>query len=458
MIDVNVLQQDLTEQISLVKAKQLSADELNQQQLSFIQKVNPYVNAFISVNNELATSSATTNTSVSNSKFMGVSIAIKDNINVQGFNTTAGLEIYRHNKPTTNAYVVQQLQNAGAVFSGKLNMHEGALGASNQNAHYGNCFNPHQLSQTPGGSSGGSGAAVASCMTPLALGTDTMGSVRIPASYCGVFGFKPSKGLVSNRGTVTCSRIMDTVGPIARSARDLTLALNIMAGFDSLDANSQQISLAADLPAKPVLLVPENLEVLGIDESIIDDFHQNLDAFIGMGCTIQTFDISHYNFGAARRAGLIICEAEMRVEHEHHWVNDNEKFSPYLKQLLSYIDRKSPMDVIKSERILDRALIQAREIFSKGDFILMPTTLQRAFSFNDPVPANQADLTSLANQAGLASVSIPMISQNLLPAGMQIVGRNGSDFQLLSLAEKWQQHTEFSYKLPQVIHNLLKAK
>jgi aspartyl-tRNA(Asn)/glutamyl-tRNA(Gln) amidotransferase subunit A len=174
-----------------------------------------------------------------------------------------------------------------------------------------------------------------------------------------------------------------------------------------------------------------------------------------MGCEIKTFDISHYNFSAARRAGLIICEAEMRVEHEAYWLNNNEKFSPYLKSLLSYIDKKSPMDVIKSERVLDNAIIEARNILSQGDFILMPTAPQRAFSFNDAIPANQADLTSLANQTGLPAVSIPMITDNVLPSGMQLIGKGASDLALLALAEQWQTHTQFQYKIPNIIIELL---
>lgn len=448
MIDITILQQDLTAQLALVKAKQVSAQEINQQQMALINKLNPTINAFIAVNDTLAETQT-------NSELFGLTVAVKDNIDVKGFNTTAGLEILRHSRPEQDAFVVNKLRNAGANFSGKLNMHEGALGATNQNAHFGNCVNPHNLSLTPGGSSGGSGAAVSACMTPLALGSDTMGSVRIPASYCGVFGFKPSRGALSISGSVACSRLLDSIGPIARSARDLTLAIKLMAGFNINDASSQAISFDQTSLNKPVLLIPDNLATLGIDDDIIEDFNQNLNAFKSMGCEIKTFDISHYNFSAARRAGLIICEAEMRVEHEAHWLNNNEQFSPYLKSLLSYIDKKSPMDVIKSERVLDNAIIEARNILSQGDFILMPTAPQRAFSFNDAIPANQADLTSLANQAGLPAVSIPMVTDNALPSGMQLIGKGASDLALLALAEQWQTHTQFQHKIPNTIIELL---
>jgi len=463
MIDINVLQQDLTAQLALVTAKKVSAEELNQQQMALIKKLNPTINAFISVNEALGEHAAENlanplaKSALANNILSGLTIAVKDNIDVQGFNTTAGLEILRESTPTNDAFVVKKLRRAGANFSGKLNMHEGALGATNQNAHYGNCANPHNVSLTPGGSSGGSGAAVSACMTPLALGSDTMGSVRIPASYCGVFGLKPSRGAFSNNGTVACSRILDTIGPLARSARDLSLAFNLMVGFDMHDAYSQSLTFNKPAYDKPILLIPDDLSLLGVDDDIIDDFNQNIEAFKAMGCQLKTFAIDHYNFSAARRAGLIICEAEMRVEHAAHWQNNREQFSPYLESLLTYIDTKSPMDVIKAERVLDNAIIEARNILSEGDFMLMPTTPQRAFSFNEAIPANQADLTSLANQAGLPAVSLPMKSSHALPCGMQIVGKHGSDVALLALAEQWQTHTQFEYKIPATICELLSA-
>ena len=403
MIDIDVLQLDLNEQISLIKSKHLSAGELFSEQLALIDIVNPNINAFIAVNSNDNTEMI--GNTLSKKSFAGVSIAIKDNIDVLGFNSTAGLETRRNVIAKQDAFVIDRLRKAGATFSGKLNMHEGALGASNQNLHYGNCYNPHDLSLSPGGSSGGSGAAVASCMSALALGTDTMGSVRIPASYCGVFGLKPSRGALSNRGTVVCSRTMDTIGPIARSARDLTTALNIMAGYDLEDAQSKAVNFSQQLPANPILLVPDNLEALGIEADVIADFDKNIEVFKALGCQIKYFSIADYDFGAARRAGLIICEAEMRVEHAKDWEAHLEQFSPYLQRLLSYIDRKSPMDVIRSERVLDEATVRVRQLLAQGDFILMPTTPQRAFAFEDGAPANQADLTSLANQAGAAAIS-----------------------------------------------------
>lgn len=451
-IDVSLLSLDATAQKALIEQGELTSAEITRQQLSAINVLEPSINAFISVDEACDKQS-----SVKHGVLSGINIALKDNIDVKGFVTTAGLKLANPLVAEQDSFVAANLRQAGVRFMGKLNMHEGALGATNHNAHYGNCYNPHQTDHTPGGSSGGSAAAVASCMVPLSLGTDTMGSVRIPASYCGLFGLKPSRGAVSNRGSVTCSRQMDNIGPLARSARDLALVFDVIQGFDQLSADSIDIVYDRQTPPAPVLLVPEDLDGLGVEASVARDFHDNLDVFREMGCTIKTFSFEDYDFGAARRAGLIICEAEMRVQHAHDWDNHIENFSPYLHNMLSFIERKSPMDIMRSERVLDNAVVTARGLFSKGDFLLMPTAPQRAFAMEDKVPANQADLTSFANQAALAALSMPMLSDNVLPAGMQLVGTGGSDYQLLALAEAWQRASGFKFSMPEYIRQKLQG-
>jgi aspartyl-tRNA(Asn)/glutamyl-tRNA(Gln) amidotransferase subunit A len=447
-MDIALLSQDVSTHIALIKDKQISATELATEQYALIEKLNPKINAFISYKMPQFADEP----SYARSLFQGVCLGIKDNIDVQGFATTAGMATRVGRNAKQDAFVVNRLRQTGAHFIGKLNMHEGALGATNQNEHFGNCHNPHKQGYTPGGSSGGSAAAVASGMVGLALGTDTMGSVRIPAAYCGIFGFKPSRGAVSNHGSVICSRLMDSIGPMARSAKDLSLAMNVMKAFDEGCASSVDFSVFNSSPdsSNKVLLVPQNLEELGVAPDIVADFEANLCAFKDLGFTLEYFDFSDYHFAAARRAGLLLCEADMRIEHQEDWQHNQHKFSDYMRAMLSYIESKSPMDIMQSERVLDKATVFARQLFKQGSVILMPTNLQRAFSFDDPVPANQADLTSFANQAGLPAVSLPMLSDNPLPAGMQIVGPLGSDSQLLNIAERWQYHTAFCCTLPRV--------
>ena len=451
MQDTELLAKDLTEQLSLIANKTISVNELIALQLRATQLVNPKINAFISIDQQI------TGREFQSGSLAGINLAIKDNIDVDGFNTTAGLLVRKNQAAKQDAFVIEKLRQAGARFGGKLNMHEGALGASNHNSHYGDCFNPHDFQRTPGGSSGGSGAAVASGLASAALGTDTMGSVRIPASYCGVFGFKASRGAISNRGSVVCSQLMDNIGPMTRSARDLTLLFNLMNGVDIESADSQKIQFNHACSTTPVILVPDNLALLGVDASIVDDFERNIKVFETLGCKIESFTFDH-DFGAARRAGLILCEADMRVEHQKAWQEQPEHFSKYLAGLLAYIDTKTPMDVIRAQRVLDSAVIKARKLFETADFILMPTTPQSAFKMSEQVPANQADLTSFANQAGICALSMPMITSHQLPAGMQLLGKHGDDYRVLALAERWQQASGFSFELPAPITELFAGK
>ncbi|MEE2002914.1 amidase [Alkalimonas sp. MEB108] len=450
-LDTEVLAADFCQQRQWIEAGALSAAELLQWQWQAAGQLNPKLNCFTQL-------AATAPEPQPHGALAGLALAVKDNIDVAGFATTAGLEVRRHHQPAQNAFVIEQLKAAGCSIIGKLNMHEGALGASNHNSHFGDAHNPHRLGHTPGGSSGGSGSAVAAGLVPIALGTDTMGSVRIPASYCGVFGFKPSRGAVSNRGSVPCGRSMDTIGPLARSARDLSLVYRLMATFDARSPEAIRLPPESTTDNQHIktlrILVPEALDTLGVDDAILRDFNNNLQLFRELGCTLQSFSFGDYPFAAARRAGLLLCETDMRLEYQQEWQNQQALFSDYLRALLAYPDRKSPLDYSAALLVLEQAVVSARHWFTQGDLILLPTTPQRAFSLADPVPANQADLTSLANQAGLPALSLPMLSDQALPAGMQLIGPVGSDWQLLALAELWQQASGFRYRLPAMVDEI----
>ncbi len=454
MTDSDLLALDLTAQRELIQNGTLQVGDIYAAQNVAFKERDASINAYISRATSDQIESQLNKIQTSKSKdvklLSGLSIGVKDNIDAADFVTTAGFASRKDRLASKDAPVVAYLKEAGGVINGKLNMHEGALGATNQNAHFGDCHNPYKFGYTPGGSSGGSAAAVAAGFCSAALGTDTMGSVRIPASYCGVFGFKPSKGAVSNRGSVTCSRLLDNIGPIARSARDLTTLMRIMARYDMQSPESVAINFSrlSNTTHERIVLVPNDLAALGVTNDVITDFYENIKQFEAMGFTLKEFSFSQYDFAAARRAGLLICEADMRVEHADDWENKQALFSPYMQSMLAYIDRKSAIDIIRAERQLDSAKVYAQQLFQQADFLLMPTTPQRAFAFVDSVPANQADLTSLANQAGVPAVSMPMLSSQALPAGMQLIGPYGSDFELLEIAENWQQTSGFQYAIP----------
>ncbi|TRX55061.1 amidase [Thalassomonas sp. M1454] len=445
MTALEILSLDLTAQRQLIEQGDISADQLLAMQLAHNEQVNPHLNAFISSAKHISATDA-------KQAFAGISVAVKDNIDVLGFNTTAGMLTREDSKPTDNAFAIKKLLASGMSISGKLNMHEGALGATNDNPHFGKCFNPHNLTHTPGGSSGGSGVSVAAAMTPLALGTDTMGSVRIPAAYCGVFGLKASKGAISIGGTVICAKELDNIGPLTRSARDLRIALEILQGFDKDCQQSRQIDYLAEQTSYQ-LLAPSNLEQLGVEANIIEKFEQQLQLLVDAGHKIKRFSLD-YDFSAARRAGLLICEKDMLVEHQFDYQNNHHLFSAELASMLDFGNTKDDASVTKAINVLAKAEQLAQQIFAQAEILVMPTAPQQAFEFSQAVPANQADLTALANHAELAALTAPMPT-NELPMGIQFVGPAGSDYQLIGLAEQYQTLSGWQYKLPQALADLI---
>jgi len=370
----------------------------------------------------------------------GIAIAVKDNIDVAGYRTTAGMATRRDAAPElVDAACVARLRAAGAVILGKLNMHEAALGADSNNPHFGACQHPQRPGFTPGGSSGGSGCAVAAGLCSAALGSDSMGSIRIPASYCGVFGLKPSYGVVSPRGSVVVSRRLDHIGPLTRSADDLDHLLLAMAGYDSECAESRALDLRP-AQAQALRIGLPALDGVELAADIAAAFATTLPAFTALGHRLLPLPASAVSAGAARRAGLLICEADMLIEHAAHWAARREDFSPSLQKLLAWAEGRSAAEFAAADRQLDVAQVQLQRWLAACDVLALPSTPQRAFSFADPTPANQADFTCFANMAGLPALSLPLpVAADALPIGLQLIGARGSDRQLIALAASLSQ-------------------
>jgi aspartyl-tRNA(Asn)/glutamyl-tRNA(Gln) amidotransferase subunit A len=247
----------------------------------------------------------------------GIPIALKDNIDVAGVPTTNGMGPQGNTTATRDAEVTRRLREAGAVILGKLNMHEGALGGTTDTVHHGRTQNPWRVGFTPGGSSGGTGDAVAARLCAAGIGTDTLGSVRLPAAHCGVAGLKPTHRVVSARGIVPLSRRLDTVGPIARCVADLGLMFDAMAGFDpeypgSVQRPGEATHLArekADL-AGVTCGVIANLDLVEVDADVRTAFARSIEVLEAFGASIRRIDLPDYDPTTARRAGLLVCEAD----------------------------------------------------------------------------------------------------------------------------------------------------
>ena len=453
-IDAGVLIEDLTAQQARLARGEFSCVQLIERQLAVIHASQAPLNSYLTIDAEAALVAA----AASDARFPrgtaraleGVTVAVKDNIDVAGLVTTAGMATRRDSAPANaDSPAVARLRAAGAMIVGKLNMHEAALGADNDNPHHGACHNPHRPGFTPGGSSGGSGAAVAAGLCAAALGTDTMGSVRIPASYCGVVGLKPSWGAVSTRGSVALCRRLDHIGPLARSARDLRRLLPILVGFDADCAQSREISFAPVGDAPLRLGVVEFGASAEIDVDVQSAFEAGLEVLDKLGHQRVALAAPAFPSGRARRAGLLLCEAELLIEHADAWQHRREQFSPLLTKMMGYAESKSATDLVAASQLLDLAQIQLQQWLQQCDVLLIPTSPQRAFAFGSAVPANQADLTAYANMAGNPALSVPLpVAAHELPVGLQLVGRMGDELRLLALAEAFQAAIGWQPTLP----------
>jgi len=349
----------------------------------------------------------------------GVPIALKDNIDVVGQPTTNGFGTAW--MPDRDAGVVTLLRERGLVLIGKANMHEGALGATTDNPHHGRADNPAAPGHTPGGSSGGSSAAVAGRLCPGALGTDTMGSVRLPAAYCGIVGLKPSRGLWPNNGIAPLASGLDTVGPMARTVEDTAMLVDLPLGLVRLD----QVVLAS----------LENFDGAEIEDEAAAAYQAGLERLRGAGATIRRVQLADYSPSPARRAGLIISEVEAAVAHEALMQARPEAFSAEFRDMIDYGARAPAARYVKALHAVERIGAAFSTILDSVDGMISLTAPQMAFPFGAPVPASQADFTAPANFVGCPGISLPLPrSGNLRPVGLHLMAGLGRDVHLLGIA------------------------
>ncbi|GAB3096373.1 amidase [Aestuariicella hydrocarbonica] len=373
----------------------------------------------------------------------GLTLAVSDNIDVAGMVTRCGMDGPKMLSPALqDAFVVERLRAAGMVILGKLHVQESPSSDVLGEAYPVRCYNPHKLSHAAGGLNGGCGAAVAAGLCSFAVGTDTLGALRIPASYCGVTAIKPSAGTVSTVGSFRLSRRLDHVGPLAKTPQDLYLILPYMMAIDPNCVGSRPLLL----PKRPVrvrdlsLGAFQGLDQWGLIPEIATTYDAALELFAEFGAHIQNCDWGDYPGDQYQSAGLTLCEAEIGVEYGGKLLGLPNALPEKLQRMISRGQKIMAADVIVADRLLDESVSRLQKALVKNDFLLMPTSLQAAFNFKEPVPALQTCLTSIANFSGHPAVSVPMgWSKDGLPLGLQIIGNHGSDMQLLRLAQWFEK-------------------
>jgi aspartyl-tRNA(Asn)/glutamyl-tRNA(Gln) amidotransferase subunit A len=453
----------LSDVSALLRSRKVSPVDVTRACLARIERLNPRLNAFITV----TTSQALAEAKTAEAEIMkgawrgalhGVPIALKDLIDTAGVRTTAASAVFADRVPKEDAEVVRRLKAAGAVLLGKLNMHEFAYGDSSAPSHFGAVRNPWNLERVPGGSSGGSAAAVAAGLCYAALGSDTGGSIRQPAAYCGIVGLKPTYGLVSTRGVVPLSWSLDHIGPMTRTVADAALLLQPIAGHDPLDTNS----LAATPPDYSAALKQSVSTMrLGIPRAI---FYENLDPEIEQaikeavrvlrGLTDSTRDVLLPPYGT-----LPVVGAEAYAYHAPYFTKTPDRYQPMTRRRLEAGSRVTAAAYIEGRRELDRLRRAVVSVFNSVDLLVTPTTpilpATVAEALNDPgTPPAGGVASSLRNTQpfdiyGLPCVSIPCgFSRRGLPIGISISGPPLGERDVLALAHAYEQATDWHKRPP----------
>jgi aspartyl-tRNA(Asn)/glutamyl-tRNA(Gln) amidotransferase subunit A len=373
----------------------------------------------------------------------GWTLAVKSNIAVRGLPWTAGIGAFAQRIAAEDAPAVALARAAGCSVIGTVNMDEAALGAVSDNPHFGRTQNPRRPGHTPGGSSGGSAAAVAAGIARVALGTDTMGSCRIPAAYCGVVGFKPSQGRVSLRGVEPLAARLDQVGVLAGTVEDARTLFQAIGRFDPACARSRDLGPLRGLrqrsPADIRLAVLDAAGLAHCTAAVRDSYRLALARLrdAGVECIPRVTDLGMLR--AARRAGLLICEAELALSLEAPLREGGDGVSAYLRRLIDFAQKRSAVDLARAHALIDATLVHQRTLLERVDAVFWPTAPQAAFMFGTPIPDNQADFSCLANFTGAPAVSLPLPATDL-PIGGQLLAEHGADSPLLDLAATLETH------------------
>ena len=466
----------------MISHKEISNKELVQEVYKLINE-NSYLNAFITLNEDSSLKKAENfDNNPSDSSLAGIPIAQKDLFCTKNLRTTCGSKILDNFIPPYSATVIENLEKAGCISIGKTNMDEFAMGSSNETSYFGNVHNPWGENLVPGGSSGGSASAIAAGIVPAASGTDTGGSIRQPASLCGITGLKPTYGRVSRWGMIAFASSLDQAGPMARTAEDCALLLNEMCSHDikdttSLDENIPNFedALNQSLKGKKIGVV-KDLDLASLDNNVVEVYENSLKEFVSLGA--ELVDISLPNLSLSVPTYYVVAPAECSSNlsrfdgvkfgrrsqnpkdlEELYIQTRSEGFGDEVKRRIligSYVLSAGYYDAYYKKAQQVRRLIKKDfdEAFSDVDVIMTPTTRGAAFEMgskgSDPIQMYLEDLFTIsANLAGLPAMSLPNGNIDNKPIGLQIIGNFLDESSILNFAHMYQTKTNWHMLTPE---------
>ncbi len=473
--------------LDLLNKKQLSSVDIASAYLNRIESLDKKIKAFVHLDSEDVLKKAN-KLKDSDSKLKGLPIAIKDNFCVRGQLTTCASNILAGFKPPYNATVIEKLEADGALIMGKVNMDEFAFGSSCETSCYGPTHNPWNLDCAPGGSSGGSAASVAARLAPWALGSDTGGSIRQPASLCGIVGLKPTYGLVSRYGLIAFASSLDQIGPFTQDITDSALLMNIISGHDpkdstSVNAKTPDYLAGLDGNIKGLKIgIPKEYFIDGIDPDVRDSVEQAIEVFKKAGAIVEPISLPHTEYAVATYYIVAPSEASsnlarfdgvqygLRVK-DGEKINDSALIDMYMKTrgkgfgaeakrrilLGTYALSSGYYDAyyLKALKVRTKIADDFKQAFKKYDCIITPTSPTKAFKLgektNDPLAMYLSDIFTIsANLSGIPAISIPCgFTQDNLPVGLQILGKPFDEQMLFKVGHAYQQLTDWHTRIPE---------
>ncbi len=478
---IRTLQQQLIQ-------KERTAVEITQEYLDRIETLEPKLHSFLAVTTDKALAQAQqVDTAIAAGTplgpLTGIPIALKDNLCTKGIETTCASKILKGFIPPYESTVTHRLADAGAIFLGKTNMDEFAMGSSTENSAYQLTANPWDISRVPGGSSGGSAAAVAANQAPISLGSDTGGSIRQPAAYCGVVGMKPTYGLVSRYGLVAFASSLDQIGPFGRTVEDTAILLGAIAGHDAKDSTSLKVDipdytqhLKTDLKGKRIGLVKETFGE-GLDGDVAKAMDAAIDQLKELGAEIVEISCPNFKYGLPTYYIIAPSEASSNLARydgvRYGMRTDTDNLLSMYKQTRAEgfgaeVKRRIMIGTYAlSAGYYDAYYLQAQKVrtlikqdfeaaFKDVDVLMTPTVPSTAFKagekVDDPLSMYLSDLMTITvNLAGLRGISLPCgFDQAGMPIGMQLIGNVLREDTLFEVASAYEKATPWHEKMPEV--------